>query len=81
LAPTGTRERRVVKFLRRVLTRIRRDGRGVTALEYTLITVVIGAAVLSGLDTYGNSLSDAYTTIADALATHAANAASAVGGS
>ena len=53
-----------------------RDERGFTALEYTLITVIIGTVVLSGVDIIGGALTGSYTNISGVLAQHA-NAAGA----
>ena len=41
--------------------------RAVTALEYGLIAAVIGGVVITAATTFGNSLSDAYSTIGNAL--------------
>ncbi len=49
------------------IRRFLRDARGVTALEYTLITVIIGTVVLSGVDVIGTSLLTAFTNIGSAL--------------
>ncbi len=51
-----------------------RDERGFTVLEYTLITVIIGTVVLSGVDIIGNALQSSYTGISTILAQHAASA-------
>lgn len=51
-----------------------RDDRGFTALEYTLITVIIGAVILVGVDIIGNALQTSYTGISAILAQHAAAA-------
>jgi len=53
-----------------------RDRRAIAALEYTLITVVIGAVVLSCIGTLGNALSNSYSSIGAALQTEASNASS-----
>ncbi len=49
-----------------------RDNRGFTVLEYTLITVIIGAVILSGVDIIGNALKGSYTDISAILAQQAA---------
>ncbi|MCX7384853.1 MAG: Flp family type IVb pilin [Alphaproteobacteria bacterium] len=52
------------------------DDRGFTALEYTLITVIIGAVILSGVDIIGNALQSSYTDISAILAQQASKAGS-----
>ena len=54
-------------LLQQVIGRFRADVRGFTALEYTLITVIIGAVALVGAKVIGGSLSTSYVTISDAL--------------
>jgi Flp pilus assembly pilin Flp len=49
------------------LRRLLRDVRGVTALEYTLITVVIGTVVVAGVSTLGTAMSSAFGSISTAL--------------
>ena len=63
-------------IMRRWLYGMARDERGFTALEYTLITVIIGTVVLSGVDIIGGALTGSYTNISGVLAQHA-NAAGA----
>ena len=58
----------------RILDGLKRDNRGFTALEYTLITVVIGTVVLSGVGVIGNALSTSYGNIGNVLASYAAGA-------
>ena len=55
----------------RAYQRFWRDARGFTALEYTLITVIIGTVVLAGVDIIGNSLTGSFGSISSALAQHA----------
>ncbi len=50
-----------------MIRRLLRDTRGFTALEYTLITVIIGTVVLSGVGIIGNALSGAYGEIGNTL--------------
>jgi pilus assembly protein Flp/PilA len=51
--------------------RMRRDKRGVTALEYGLIAAVMGALIVSGVTSLGNSMNSAFTTIGKVLTTNA----------
>lgn len=60
----------------RQLRRLVQDDRGFTALEYTLITVIIGAVILSGVDIIGNALQSSYTDISAILAQQASKAGS-----
>ena len=60
--------------MRRLLNCMVRDERGFTALEYTLITVIIGTVVIAGVDLIGNVLSGSYGNIGNVLALHAAGA-------
>ena len=60
----------------RRLRRLVKDDRGFTALEYTLITVIIGTVILSGVDIIGNALQSSYTDISAILAQQAAKAGS-----
>ena len=53
-----------------------RDRRAIAALEYTLITVVIGTVVLSCIGTLGNALSSSYNSIGAALAGETTTASS-----
>jgi len=48
------------------------DRRGVTALEYGLIAAVIGGVVITAATSFGNSLSNAYTSIGSTLSSKAA---------
>ena len=48
------------------------DRRGVTALEYGLIAAVIGGVVIAAANTFGTSLTNAYTSIGGALEAKAA---------
>jgi Flp pilus assembly pilin Flp len=54
------------------LRRLAADRRAFTALEYTLITVIIGTVVLAGVDIIGNALNTSYGHIGNALAAEAA---------
>jgi len=59
-------------MLRRVMMDIAADERGFTALEYSLITVIIGTSIMACVQTLGASLTSSYTTIGGVLQTLAA---------
>lgn len=61
-----------VLLWQQVLWRLHDDERGIAALEYTLITLIVGAVVLSGVHYIGNTLEDSYATIGNVLTTLAA---------
>jgi pilus assembly protein Flp/PilA len=42
----------------------KRDGRGVTALEYGLIAALIAVVIITAVSTLGTNLSTTFTTIA-----------------
>jgi pilus assembly protein Flp/PilA len=46
---------------------LRRDDRGVTALEYGLIAAVMGALIVIAFTTFGDSLSSAFLSIGGLL--------------
>jgi Flp pilus assembly pilin Flp len=50
------------------------DTRAFAALEYTLITVVIGIVVLGGVGVIGNALGSSYVVIGNQLSSLAAGA-------
>ena len=54
------------------IARLTDDRNGVTALEYTLVTVVIAVVVIAGVNTIGTSLADAFTSLSQALSQRAA---------
>jgi pilus assembly protein Flp/PilA len=58
--------------IRKAWLRMRRDNRGVTALEYGLIAAVMGALIVSGATSLGGSMKSAFTTIGNVLTTNAA---------
>jgi pilus assembly protein Flp/PilA len=43
---------------------VKRDNRGVTALEYGLIAALIAVAIISAVSTLGTNLSTTFTTVA-----------------
>jgi pilus assembly protein Flp/PilA len=61
----------------RALAGLRRDRRGVTALEYGLIAAIVGGAVISANLNFGASLMTAYDSIGGALTRVAGAAAPA----
>lgn len=63
-----------MRFRYQLLGNLLRDDKGFTALEYTLITVIIGTVVIAGVDLIGNVLSGSYGNIGNVLAQHAAGA-------
>ena len=52
-----------------IMRKLLDDRRAFAALEYTLISVVIGGVVLSCVGTLGNSMKGAYNTMAAGLST------------
>ena len=61
-------------LVRRWIIGVAQDVRGFTALEYTLITVVLGVVIMAGVDLIGNSLTFSFDTINTILAQHASSA-------
>lgn len=47
-----------------LLTKLFKDRKGVTALEYGLIAALIAVAIIGALQLLGGNLSDAFTNIA-----------------
>ena len=58
-------------LLRHTLHRLARDRRGVSVLEYTLITVIIGTVILSGVNVIGTALTTAFSAIGTTLSQNA----------
>jgi pilus assembly protein Flp/PilA len=56
----------------RLIAALRADRRAAAAIEYGLIAAVIGGVVISSATSFGNSLSNAYTSIGSTLASKAA---------
>jgi Flp pilus assembly pilin Flp len=54
-------------ILRRVMTEIAVDQRGIAALEYTLILVIVGTFIIGCVQTLGTSLTNSYAAIGSAL--------------
>jgi len=59
--------------LRMLVGRVRRDRRGVTALEYGLIAAVMGALIVTAFTTLGTSEKTSFTTIGSILVTKTAS--------
>ena len=53
--------------------RMKRDTRGVTALEYGLIAAVMGALIVTAFTTLGGDMGTAFTEIGSLLTSTAAN--------
>ncbi len=47
---------------------VARDERGVTAMEYALIGVLVGIAIIGGVTTFGTSLNAKFTLVNNAMA-------------
>lgn len=58
-------------LMKKVRQLMQGDRRGVTALEYGLIAAVIGGVVITAANTFGTSLSSAYTSIGNTLTSKA----------
>ena len=46
---------------------IKRDERGVTAIEYALIAALIGVVIITGATTLGSTINTKFTTIGSAI--------------
>jgi len=53
--------------LKRLLHRLASDQRGATAIEYTLLAALIGAAAIFGFDQVGQSLETVFERAGNAL--------------
>lgn len=53
----------------RLLVRLASDQAGATAIEYTLIAALIGAAAIFGFDQVGQSLETIFLTVDDGFPT------------
>lgn len=47
--------------------KVRRDGRGATAVEYGLLVALIAAVIVAIVTTLGTQINDAFTTVSEAL--------------
>jgi pilus assembly protein Flp/PilA len=55
----------------RTWLQVKRDTRGVTALEYGLIAAVMGGLIVIAFTSLGNNMSSAFSTIGGVLTTKA----------
>lgn len=53
----------MLQFLNNLVT-LKRDEKGVTALEYGLIAALIAVAIIAGVSTLGNSLALTFNNVA-----------------
>ncbi len=51
--------------MRRILRALRRDRRGVTAVEYALIAGLVGAVLLVAVGTFGDRVQDLFGAMSD----------------
>lgn len=58
----------VLKFLN-IMSALKRDEKGVTALEYGLIAALIAVAIIGAVSTLGASLSTTFTNISGKFGT------------
>jgi pilus assembly protein Flp/PilA len=58
----------MTKFLRRIVT-LKRDDRGVTALEYGLIAALIAVAIITGVTSLGTSINTTFSKVANSMTT------------
>lgn len=58
----------MVKFLNTLMT-LKRDEKGVTALEYGLIAALIAVVIIGAVTTLGGNLSRTFTNVANTLGT------------
>ena len=49
--------------------RVKRDERGVSALEYALIAALVGLAIVATVGTYGTTLSDLFSKVGSKIGT------------
>jgi len=59
----------ILPRLRAAAGALRRDKRGVTALEYGLIAALIAVVIIGGVSTLGSGLNDAFNNIATEIGT------------
>ena len=53
--------------LRELLTRLRSDERGATAIEYGLLAALIAVGIIAAVSTIGDQLSQGFQSVADTL--------------
>lgn len=59
----------MLKFLNTLMT-LKRDEKGVTALEYGLIAALIAVVIIGAVTTLGGNLSKTFTNVATTLGTN-----------
>lgn len=57
----------MIQYLHILLNARRDDERGATAVEYGLLVALIAAIIVGIVATLGGQISDAFTTVSDAL--------------
>jgi pilus assembly protein Flp/PilA len=57
----------MMTLLVRLLTALRNDKRGVTALEYGLIASLIAVVIITSVTSIGTKMNTAFNTIANAM--------------
>jgi Flp pilus assembly pilin Flp len=57
----------MLKVLAHLTTAVSRDDRGVTAVEYALLLIFVGAVLVTVLAVFGNALGGVFSTAANAL--------------
>ena len=58
----------MLQFLN-LMTKLKRDEKGVTALEYGLIAALIAVVIITAVTTLGSNLSATFTNVATTLGT------------
>ena len=61
-----------MRLVQRLVAALRKNRRGVTALEYGLIAAMLGTAVITSSNGLGTSITSGFTSIGSALRTRAA---------
>ena len=61
-----------MRLVQRLVAALRKNRRGVTALEYGLIAAMLGTAVITSSNGLGTSITSGFTSIGSALHTRAA---------
>ncbi len=56
-------------FFQKLLSKLKVDRRGVTALEYGLVAAVIGAGLIASMGTLKNNLANSFGTIGTKIST------------
>ena len=58
----------MLQYLNKLMV-LKRDEKGVTALEYGLIAALIAVVVITAVSTLGNNISSAFNTVANKIGT------------